>query len=78
MTVEVVLRHFHQSRYRSSPLSGRREPEPRGHVAAPELPRTGRMELGTRGHVAAPSREAGAIVLTCLYAGVPGPQGYRQ
>jgi hypothetical protein len=33
------------------------------------------MELGTRGHVAALSREAGAIVLTCLYAGVPGPQG---
>jgi hypothetical protein len=43
-------------------------------MAAPKLPRAG--TAGTRGSPgAAPSREAGAVVLTYLYAGVPGTQG---
>jgi hypothetical protein len=54
-------------------------PEPRGHVAAPELPRagSGSRVTGTHGGLgAALSREEGAIVLTwSLYEGVPGPQG---
>jgi hypothetical protein len=47
--------------------SRERESEPRGHVAAPELPElgVGVRAVGTRGSLgAALSREAGAVVLT--------------
>jgi hypothetical protein len=50
------------------PRAGRREPEPRGHVAAPELPQVGRRDPESRGHVATPelpqarSAGTGAVV----------------
>jgi hypothetical protein len=57
-------------------LRREREPEPRGHMVAPELG-AGARAAGTRGNLEATlNREAGAVVLTwSLYARVPGPQG---